>query len=518
MKSGSLYLVFLLLFEAYSTKAQQFLNGDFEKHSGVKGNNYINLSNNDFNSMMEHTFAFGSYGDMDIINTEYYDGPPQSNSWYVAFTGGETDAISMQLNTTLKKGESYTISFYDRAAQGFIAQPFQIGISESRDIFGTIIYTAPLPEKGVWNKRTFTFIAAISAEYVTVRLAGAANIGEWAQADHFAIENSSSKIITGVTDRNAFCGCDSVIVPFMAEGKFEITNNYSVQLSDEKGRFDKFTQIGSLKSNSLQGNIICHLPCEIKFSDKYRIRVVSSNPGLIGSDNGIDLEIYPSVSEYVKIGVEKPEVIHEGSVLKFFPENINSSNIMSYQWLVNDVVFSNERIFTTCILKDGDIVKLKTSFFNNCKSNYQLLTDSVKILMSEGEEPEIYIEEILREIKGKRNKFEFQAIPSNEYNNQEYIWYVNGIAINKNSLNLTLKNLKNGDKVVLIMICSLPNGKVKRIVSNTLTISFEKKCYENKIKKTFGKDQTGVLKYRKGIKGKKSKRFVKLKGLAYRIK
>ena len=90
-----------ILIRFNSASAQSFLNGDFENNTAAVGTDQINLSNANFNTMMPNTFAFGTYGDMDIINTTTYTGGPQKGSWFVAFTGGGTDIISMELTSLI---------------------------------------------------------------------------------------------------------------------------------------------------------------------------------------------------------------------------------------------------------------------------------------------------------------------------------------------------------------------------------------------------------------------------------
>ena len=165
--------------------AQNFLNGDFEINTCSAGVDQINLSNIGFNGFMSNTFAFGTFGDMDIITTATYQGLPQSGSWYVAFTGGGTDAIAMQLSSPLTIGNTYSICFYDRASANFTPMPVQVGVSTTNNSMGTIVYTAGAAATvGVWTQRTFTFVAPIAATYITVQTTGA--LGNWTQTDNFS--------------------------------------------------------------------------------------------------------------------------------------------------------------------------------------------------------------------------------------------------------------------------------------------------------------------------------------------
>ncbi len=179
-------LVFAVLFSSFMLvcRAQTFLNGDFENNT-AGGIDQINLTNAAFNAMMPNNTAFGTYGDMDIITTATYSGLAQSGSWYVAFTGTGTDMIAMELSAPLVAGNSYTISFYDRGASGYVPYPFQIGQSTGSTSFGTVIYTAPVaPTIGVWTQRIFTFTAPNSGQYITCTMT-AGGLGDWAHTDNF---------------------------------------------------------------------------------------------------------------------------------------------------------------------------------------------------------------------------------------------------------------------------------------------------------------------------------------------
>jgi hypothetical protein len=129
------FLMVVLLFCGITANSQTFLNGNFEKNKANLGVDEINLPNADFNSKMLNTNAFGTYGDMDIVNTSTYSGLAQDGSWYVALTGGGSDAIAMELSSPLIAGKTYTISFYDRGSTGFTPQPIQIGVSNSNSSF-----------------------------------------------------------------------------------------------------------------------------------------------------------------------------------------------------------------------------------------------------------------------------------------------------------------------------------------------------------------------------------------------
>ncbi|MBK6523180.1 MAG: carbohydrate binding domain-containing protein [Sphingobacteriaceae bacterium] len=172
-----------------TTSAQCFVNGDFENHKASRDE--INLSNTAFNGMMPGVTAFGSYGDVDIIRSSDYGGSgAQSKNWYIALTGGGTDIVAIELTQPLTQGKKYTISFYDRAASGYNANPIQLGLSTSNSTLGTPVYTfKESAVKNVWTRRECSFIAPISGKYLTVQMPEG-TIQTWVNIDNFKFGNS----------------------------------------------------------------------------------------------------------------------------------------------------------------------------------------------------------------------------------------------------------------------------------------------------------------------------------------
>jgi hypothetical protein len=172
-----------------TTSAQCFVNGDFENHKASRDE--INLSNTAFNGMMPGVTSFGSYGDVDIIRSSDYGGSgAQSKNWYIALTGGGTDIVAIELSQPLTQGKKYTISFYDRAASGYKANPIEIGLSTSNSTLGTVVHTFKESAiHNVWTRRECSFIAPISGKYLTVQMPQG-DIQTWVNIDNFKFGNS----------------------------------------------------------------------------------------------------------------------------------------------------------------------------------------------------------------------------------------------------------------------------------------------------------------------------------------
>lgn len=106
---------------------------------------------------------------------------------------------------------------------------------------------------------------------------------------------SGNTITTGAIAGSPFCvtatTSASVSVPFTSTGTFGGGNTYTAQLSDAGGAFGSPTTIGTLVSTANSGTISATIPAGTASGTGYRIRVISDNPVVTGSDNATDLEI-----------------------------------------------------------------------------------------------------------------------------------------------------------------------------------------------------------------------------------
>jgi len=100
----------------------------------------------------------------------------------------------------------------------------------------------------------------------------------------------SQTITTSTLPTSTFCQNETVNVSYTITGSFGTSNIFTAQLSDELGSFIAPTNIGSISSNT-SGTIVALLPPLLNNGTQYRIRVISDNPGVIGSDNGTDIQI-----------------------------------------------------------------------------------------------------------------------------------------------------------------------------------------------------------------------------------
>lgn len=169
--------------------AQTILNGDFEDTPVVI--NQINMTNAEYATKVANSLAFGTAGNMDIIRTSDFCGYPQHGTWFVAFTGGGTDAISLTLSAPLVQGNSYTVSYFDRGCTSIgVSSPFQWGLSTVSDQPGTVIYTEPVASPmGTWTPQSFSFTAPNNGQYLTITCTVGNTADHWTHLDNVQLSN-----------------------------------------------------------------------------------------------------------------------------------------------------------------------------------------------------------------------------------------------------------------------------------------------------------------------------------------
>jgi hypothetical protein len=86
------------------------------------------------------------------------------------------------------------------------------------------------------------------------------------------------------------CVGTSLNVSFTAAGTFNAGNTFTAHLSDASGSFSSPTNIGNISSTA-SGTINATIPANTPAGIGYRIRVVSSDPAVTGSDNGSDITV-----------------------------------------------------------------------------------------------------------------------------------------------------------------------------------------------------------------------------------
>ncbi|MEI6436153.1 MAG: hypothetical protein WCP32_15055, partial [Bacteroidota bacterium] len=138
--------------------------------------------------------------------------------------------------------------------------------------------------------RSATLTGAYSNLNGTVNETSIINSDNTGSSLGYFIMASNLSITTGTISPTGYCQGTSVNVPYTKSGSFNAGNVFTAQLSNASGSFASPVNIGSLTSQNA-GTINATIPAGQANGTGYRIRVVSNNPIVTGSDNGVNISI-----------------------------------------------------------------------------------------------------------------------------------------------------------------------------------------------------------------------------------
>lgn len=117
-----------------------------------------------------------------------------------------------------------------------------------------------------------------------------------------------------------------VTVNFTSDVVFNSGNVFKAQLSDQNGNFANPVEIGSL-SGTVIGAISATIPNSSVAGTAYRIRVVSTNPAVTGSDNGTNLQVIPFEISIAPLDTQTITTQSNGAAL-----TVSTTQTSTYEW------------------------------------------------------------------------------------------------------------------------------------------------------------------------------------------
>jgi PKD repeat protein len=146
-----------------------------------------------------------------------------------------------------------------------------------------------------------------------------------------AVTNASAQTITIASlSGTLFCTGDSVDVAYEATGSYTNRNSFTVQLSDEFGKFDKFFYNLVSKRTTSSSSLRFGVPALVS-SNNYRIRVISSEPYIVGATHPASLTLSPKPRAGAMVGSNRNYMV---AVLVDQPLQIKNASQYadSYLW------------------------------------------------------------------------------------------------------------------------------------------------------------------------------------------
>ncbi|HEX7902390.1 MAG TPA: kelch repeat-containing protein [Chitinophagaceae bacterium] len=148
-------------------------------------------------------------------------------------------------------------------------------------------------------------------------------------------EYTPSLLYTSPLVINSYCTGSALTVSYTSSGVNFINGNiFTAQLSNASGSFASPVDIGTLTSTATSGNINATIPTNTSSGSAYRIRVVSSNPAITGSDNGTNITIN-SLLPTITITSQKISGSGEPTIYRFTATSIQG---VTYDWYYGAVL------------------------------------------------------------------------------------------------------------------------------------------------------------------------------------
>lgn len=132
------------------------------------------------------------------------------------------------------------------------------------------------------------------------------------------------------------CIGKSFNLSFATSRTYNANNVFTAELSDANGSFASPTTIGTLNAQS-SGSIPCFIPSNTPAGTGYRVRVLSSSPAEMSSDNGFNISLQTVVIPTVVITSSPSGSVPQLTPVTFSSFVANGGSNPTFQWKKNGI-------------------------------------------------------------------------------------------------------------------------------------------------------------------------------------
>jgi len=174
--------------------------------------------------------------------------------------------------------------------------------------------------------------------------------------------SQAQTITTSSPVQTSFCAGGNIVVPYTTTGTFSLGCIFTAELSDMWGNFSNPVNIGSLPLNL--GVIPGTIPSNTTFGIDYRVRVVSSNPYIVGSVSPLPPIVITSSAISATLFTNPGSTGCKGDTIQ-----LSTTLNASYHWSNGDTTRSIN------VTQSGSYKVTVTNYITNCE-----VTSDVKVI------------------------------------------------------------------------------------------------------------------------------------------
>lgn len=242
---------------------------------------------------------------------------PDSNLIVTVVNAGGAFAVTAPNTAVTWAGNStQTVTWNVSGTTGSGINTANVKISLSTDggyTYPTVLLSST-PNDG---SQTIT-VPNISTTTARVKVEAVGNIFFDISNTNFTITTSTglTTITTSPVSPLSFCKGASLNVSYTVDAAANAGNVFTAQLSNSSGSFASPVNIGTLTATTA-GTITCQIPLGTATGAGYRVRVISSNPSVIGSNNNSNITVNsnptPSISGATTFCSGSSTILNAGS-------------------------------------------------------------------------------------------------------------------------------------------------------------------------------------------------------------
>lgn len=223
----------------------------------------------------------------------YYGGPlgDNANAIVCDAQGSVLIAGTTSSTTGIATADAYQTTL-NGASDAFVAKFTPDGVRKWGAYYG-----GPSNENGnaiVCNTSGIAFLGGLTVSSSGIALGTAMQNTYGGLNDGLLVAfapDTSVAITQPYLDTVVCAGATNISVPYTVYNAFRTGNTFAVQLSDANGSFASPTTISTPVTSTTSGTLTATIPGGTLAGTGYRIRIISTNPVMVSSDNGWNIKV-----------------------------------------------------------------------------------------------------------------------------------------------------------------------------------------------------------------------------------